>query len=316
MAGGETPAKVLQLERPGNRLSVLVLTKDEEKNLPRCLASVAWAQQVVVVDSYSTDATEAIARKWGAEFVQHRFDSYARQRNWALEKLTWRGEWILILDADEEMPPELRAEIEELVETDAGPAGFCVNRRVFFLGKWIRHCGWYPNWNLRLFRRGKALYDDRPVHEHLRLDGPAGYLRNDLIHDNRKGFAAFLEKHARYATLEAQARLGDSGRRGLRASLADSRDPAMRRRTLKRELWPFVPGKPLAFFVYSYLLQRGFMDGPTGLLFCLLMSGHELHIGLIMRELRSARARSKAQSSEGSSSGPRSASGSPTRSSL
>jgi hypothetical protein len=118
--------------------------------------------------------------------------------------------------------------------------------------------------------------------------------------------------------LEAQARLGDGGRRGLRASLADLRDPAMRRRTLKRELWPFVPAKPLAFFVYSYLLQRGFLDGPTGLLFCLLMSGHELHIGLITRELRSARTgeRFASQSSEASSSGPLPASGSPTRSSL
>lgn len=271
-------------------MSVLILTKDEEKNLPRCLASVAWAHQVVVVDSFSTDGTEAIARRAGAEFVQHPFESYARQRNWALETLRWRGDWIVILDADEAMPPDLQREVKAIVAADPPEVGFYLNRRVYFLGKWIRHCGWYPNWNLRLFRKGKARYADRPVHEHLVPDGPVGYLRADLIHDNRKGMAAFFEKHNRYAVLEARARSAQGGRRGLRASLSEFRDPAMRRRTLKRELWPFVPGKPLAFFLYSFVLQRGFLDGPTGLLFCLLMSGHELHIGLLMRELQAAQA--------------------------
>src|SRR5579863_5572790 len=255
----QVSSKVERLVRPAGGLSVLVLTKDEEKNLPRCLASVAWARPVVVVDSFSTDATPAIAREWGSELVQHPFESYARQRNWALETLRWRGDWILILDADEEIPPALRAEIEALLAADPPQAGFYVNRRVYFMGKWIRHCGWYPNWNLRLFRKGRARYDDRPVHEHLGLEGPSGYLRTDLIHDNRKGFTAFLEKHNRYATLEAQARLAQE-RHGLQASLAELRNPAMRRRTLKRELWPFVPAKPLAFFVYSYFLQRGFLD--------------------------------------------------------
>jgi glycosyltransferase involved in cell wall biosynthesis len=272
-------------------LSVLVLTKDEEKNLPRCLASVAWAHQVIVVDSFSADATERIAKESGAEFVQHPFESYARQRNWALETLRWRGDWILVLDADEQVPPDLRAEIEGLLAGGPAEAGFYVKRRVYFMGKWIRHCGWYPNWNLRLIRKGRARYDDRPVHEHLVAEGDVGYLHGDLIHDNQKGLAAFFEKHNRYATLEAQARATQGGRLGLRASLADLRNPATRRRTLKREIWPFVPAKPLAFFVYSYVLQRGFLDGPTGLLFCLVMAGHELHIGLKTRELRAERSR-------------------------
>jgi glycosyltransferase involved in cell wall biosynthesis len=273
------------------RLSVLVLTRDEEKNLPRCLASVRWAEQIVVVDSFSTDRTPDIARAHGAELVRHPFESYARQRNWALETLAWRGDWILILDADEAVTPDLREEMETRLADDPAEAGFYVNRRVYFLGKWIRHCGWYPNWSLRLFRKGRAHYDDRPVHEHLAVRGPVAYLRGELVHDNRKGLTAFLEKHNRYASLEAAARLAEDRRRGLLASLPDLMSPPLRRRTLKRELWPFVPAHPLAFFLYSYVLQRGFLDGPTGLFFCLLMSAHELNIDLKMRELRQAKAK-------------------------
>lgn len=269
---------------------MLVLTKDEEKNLPRCLESIRWVDQVVVVDSFSRDATPDIARAHGAELVRHPFEGYPEQRNWALETTRWRNEWILILDADEAVTAELRAEIEALLEDGPAAEGYYVNRRVFFLGRWIRHCGWYPNWNLRLFRRGRARYGRRPVNEHLEIDGPLGYLHGELIHDNRKGLTAFLEKHNRYASLEAQARLRDDRRRGLWASLPELASPATRRRTLKRELWPLVPAKPLAFFFYSYVLQQGFLDGPVGLAFCLLMSAHELNVGLKMRELQAASA--------------------------
>jgi glycosyltransferase involved in cell wall biosynthesis len=137
-------------------LSVLVPTLDEEVNLPECLASLAWADQVIVVDSFSHDRTIAIAREFGAHVVQHEFENYSRQKNWALETLPFRHEWVLIVDADERVTPELRAEIEAVL---AAPewAGYYVNRRFIFLGTWIRHAGWYPSWNLRLFRHRLAV---------------------------------------------------------------------------------------------------------------------------------------------------------------
>ncbi|HET6318122.1 MAG TPA: glycosyltransferase family 2 protein, partial [Chloroflexota bacterium] len=186
-------------------VSVLIPTLDEEVNLPDCLASVAWADQVFVVDSFSHDRTIAIARERGAHVVQHEFESYSRQKNWALDTLPFRHEWVLIVDADERVTPELRSELETVL---ASPlfAGYYVNRRFIFLGAWIRHAGWYPSWNLRLFRHRLGRYDDRDVHEHIVLDGRAGYLQHDLLHHDRRGLEAYIARHNRYSTLEATAR--------------------------------------------------------------------------------------------------------------
>lgn len=270
------------------RLSILVLTLDEERNLERCLASARFADQLVVVDSGSTDGTERIARDLGSEFVRHPFEGYARQRNWALETLAWTGDWIFVLDADEAFTDSLREEIHALVAGNPPEDGFYVGRRVYFQGRFLRHCGWYPNWNLRLFRRGRARYDDRPVHEHLALEGRAGYLHAELIHEDRKGMGAFHAKHRRYAALEAEARLA-SRRRGLWASRDELLEPATRRRTIKRELWPFVPLKPLAFFLHAYLWKRGFLDGRQGLVFCILMARHERSVTRHLRALSRAK---------------------------
>ena len=146
-------------------VSVLVPTLDEELNLTECLRSVEWADEVFVVDSFSRDRTVELARSSGATVVQHAFESYSRQKNWALDTLPFRNDWVLILDADERATSGLRCEIEAtLRNTDY--AGFYVNRRFIFLGAWIRHAGWYPSWSLRLFRHRLGRYDDREVHEH------------------------------------------------------------------------------------------------------------------------------------------------------
>lgn len=268
-------------------VSVLIPTLDEEVNLPECLASVRWADEVFVVDSFSEDRTVEIARDSGAHVVQHRFESYSRQKNWALEELPFRNDWVLIVDADERVTPALRCEIDRTVPGSA-LAGYYVNRRFIFLGAWIRHAGWYPSWNLRLFRHRLGRYDDREVHEHIVLDGPAGYLRHDLLHLDRRGLEAYVARHNRYSTLEAAARLkaerDASDRARLPVSLLSS--PVHRKRYVRERIWPRVPAKPLALFVYMYFVRRGFLDGGAGLAMCLFHAFQEFMVGLKLAELR------------------------------
>jgi glycosyltransferase involved in cell wall biosynthesis len=268
-------------------VSVLVPTLDEELNLPDCLDSVRWADEVFVVDSFSHDRTVDIARERGAQVVQHPFESYSRQKNWALDTLPFRNEWVLILDADERVSPELQCEIQSTV-TVADCAGYYLNRRVIFLGTWIRHAGWYPNWNLRLFRHQLGRYDGREVHEHVVLNGPAGYLRHDLLHLDRRGLEAFVARHNRYSTLEAAARFKAERDAPDRARLPLSllASPVQRKRLVRERVWPRIPAKPLALFVYMYVLRRGFLDGRAGLALCVFHAFQEFMVGLKLAELR------------------------------
>lgn len=273
-------------------LSFLVPTLNEEVNLPACLRSVEWADEVWVVDSFSTDRTLQIAEQFGAHTVQHAFENYSRQKNWALDTLPFRHPWVFILDADERITPPLRAEIERIVaqaELPTGvPVGYYVNRRFMFLGHWIRHAGWYPSWNLRLFLHQRGRYDDREVHEHLVLDGPAGYLREDMLHDDQRGLEAYVARHNRYSTLEAAARFKAernlAGRARLPARVLGS--PVERKRFLRERVWPKVPARPLALFVYMYLVRRGFLDGRAGLALCVFHAFQEFMVGLKLGELR------------------------------
>jgi glycosyltransferase involved in cell wall biosynthesis len=265
-------------------LSVLIPTLNEERNLVDALESCAFAEQVVVLDSFSRDLTEVIALEHGAEFVQHRFENYSAQKNWALDNIAWRHRWIFILDADERFTPELADEVSRIVQGGGDKPGYFVNRRLIFLGRWIRHCGWYPNWNLRLFQLGKARYDGRPVHEHMVVDGPADYLRHDLIHDDHKGLEDFITRHNRYSSLEAQTR-----NLAVRepVELLELRHPVKLKRAIRQRVWPLVPMKPLTAFLYFYVVRAGFLDGKAGLAFSALQGMQELHVNLKMKELKS-----------------------------
>jgi glycosyltransferase involved in cell wall biosynthesis len=227
-------------------LSVLVTTLDEADNLPDCLESVRWADEILVVDSGSTDDTVALARRFGARVVVHPYESAARQKNWALPLL--RHPWVLILDADERATPELAAEIEAVVRADGPLDGYVIRRRSFFLGHEIRHCGWERDTVLRLFRAGRGRYDDRLVHETLQLDGRAGRLRGALRHFTYRSFADYLERLDRY-TSRGAADLRAAGRRRSVAALVV---------------------RPPARFLRMYLLQRGCLDGLPGLMVCTL----------------------------------------------
>jgi glycosyltransferase involved in cell wall biosynthesis len=265
-------------------LSVLIPTLNEERNLADALESCAFAEQVVVLDSFSRDRTEAIALEHGTEFIQHRFENYSAQKNWALDNVAWRHRWIFILDADERFTPELAEEVSEIVQGGGDKPGYFVNRRLIFMGHWIRHCGWYPNWNLRLFQLGKARYDGRPVHEHMIVDGPVEYLANDLIHEDRRGIESYLARHNHYSTLEASTPLVRNPVR-----LADLLSPIKRKRILREWVWPSVPAKPLAAFVYLYFFRAGFLDGRAGLVLSLLQAMQDLHVALKAEEFDQGR---------------------------
>jgi glycosyltransferase involved in cell wall biosynthesis len=269
-------------------VSALVPTLNEEMNLPECLESLDWVDEVFVVDSFSSDRTVEIAGTHGAHVVQHAFESYSGQKNWALDTLPFRNEWVLIVDADERVTPELRCEIERVSVDASGCDGYYVNRRFIFLGAWVRHAGWYPSWNLRLFRHRLGRYDGREVHEHLVLNGRVGYLRADLLHLDRRGLEAFVARHNRYSTLEAAARFKAERDAPDRARLPVSllASPVQRKRFLRERIWPQVPAKPLALFVYMYVLRRGFLDGRAGLALCVFHAFQEFMVGLKLGELR------------------------------
>jgi glycosyltransferase involved in cell wall biosynthesis len=252
-------------------VSVLIPTYNEELHLAACLASVAeLSDDVHVVDSFSTDSTGEIAKSFGARFVQHEFEGYALQKNWALDNLTFANEWVLILDADESLTPGLREEIGRIVVANSGPVGYFLNRRFMFHGRWIRHCGWYPSWNLRLFKHRLGRYEQREVDEHLILDGAAGYCRNDMIHEDVRGMESWIAKHNRYSTYNTRifAFAGREAGDGIKPRLWGNQ--AERKRFIKQYIWPHLPGRALFFFVYMYFFRLGFMDGVHGLHFCVM----------------------------------------------
>jgi glycosyltransferase involved in cell wall biosynthesis len=265
-------------------VSVLILTLNEEHDLPACLASVAWCDDVVVFDSCSTDSTQAIAREGGCRVVERTFDDYANQRNAALSEVAFTHPWVLMLDADERATPELAEEIEAATFS-AGPeaALFNVRRKDMFHGRWLRHSSGYPTWFGRLVRPGRVTVE-RPVNEEYHADGGVGFLSGHLIHyPFDKGLARWVERHNRYSTMEAAA-VCDQGQ-GVSPHFRQilSSDPIRRRRAAKALAYR-LPGRPLLVFVYLYLLRLGFLDGSPGLAFCLLRGFYELLIDLKVKE--------------------------------
>ena len=267
-------------------ISVLIPVRNELYNVEDCLRSVAWVDDVVVVDSASTDGTTERARQLGARVVQFRYvPGGLKKKNWALRNVEFRHEWILILDADERIPSSLAQEIDSTVRSDGGRhAGFYISRRFYFLGRWIRHAGYFPSWNLRLLRRGFGEYEfipdtaadagDNEVHEHILLRGPAGSLREPMDHYAYPSIQAFVEKHNRYSSWEARC-----GRRYLempRDNGGTSWHLAARR--LAKRLARYMPFPDILRFFYHYVLKLGFLDGTAGYILCRLLAQYEFLI--------------------------------------
>jgi glycosyltransferase involved in cell wall biosynthesis len=256
-------------------VTVIVLTYNEEKNLPHALASVAgWSHETFVLDSLSTDGTLDIARKFGCASAQNRFEDYAKQRNYALEHLPITSEWVLFLDADEWLPDATRNEISAIIARSPVENGFYINRRLIWMGRWIRR-GYYPSWILRLFRLGKGRCEDRSVNEQIIVEGATGQLRCDFVHQDRKGVTDWIAKHNGYATREAMELLkGRSapGYQEIDARLLGSQGE--RRRWLRHVIWNRLPAllRPFGYFFYRYVLQRGFLDGVAAFMFHFLQA--------------------------------------------
>ena len=269
-------------------VTAIVLAHNEERNLPACLESMtAWVEELFVVDSGSTDSTVAIARAWGARVVEHPFEHYGAQRNWALASLPITTPWVLNLDADERVTPELRAAIQEATtRSDGSIAGYLVARRTVFMGRWIRHGGHYPVWHLRLFRSGRGRCEDRQYDQHFFVDGRVEKLRGDLIDVFTSDVTTFIRRHLRWAQLEAQEQ--STGGEGRIAGRQLGGSPIERRRWF-REVYGRLPlfVRPALYFVYRYIIRLGFLDGAEGLVFHLLQAfWYRFLVDAIMYERR------------------------------
>ena len=273
-----------------SNIEVIIPVKNEEINLPFALASVQeWADRVWVIDSESTDKTCEIAKDAGAEVVVKPWLGYAKQKNWALDTLDLKADWIFFLDADEAILPELRDELLAIASKDVdkvNESAFNINRYFIFLGKRIRHCGYYPSWNVRFFKRGKARYEEREVHEHMVVDGETSYLKGHMEHYDRRGLELYMAKHNHYSTLEAIEILQQATTKDETIDAKLFGSAQQRRRWIKRHIYPRLPARWLFRFFWMYLLRLGFLDGINGLRFCLFISSYELLISLKTVELQ------------------------------
>ena len=255
-----------------SNITLIVLTYNEELNLEKCLRSVdGLVSEIIIVDSGSTDKTKEISEKYGARFVVHEFKNQADQFNWALDNIEIKGDWVMRLDADEELLPELKKEIEEKISgLPEGVSGVVLRRRTYFLGKWMKHGGIYPTELLRIFRKGRGASENREMDEHLILkDGESVIFKNDFIDNNLSPLKSWLSKHRNYAKREARVYFKELQADGVGDVLNSQ---AGGKRHLKNRVYYSLPPffRALAYFIYRYFIKLGFLDGFNGFLYCFL----------------------------------------------
>lgn len=225
-------------------LSIAIITLNEEANIRRTLESVRWADEIVVLDSGSTDGTVAICREYTDKVFHQDWLGFSGQKNAAIDRTS--GDWVLSLDADEPVEPALAEEIRSLIALPGACVGYRIPRKTFFLGKWVRYGGWYPDLNLRLFRKGKGRFIERAVHESLRVDGTIGRTRNAIRHYAYPDLASYLDSINRYSSLAVEV-------------MAEQGIPAV------KAGWPSLLLRPLFTFLHRYIFRLGFLDGKHGL---------------------------------------------------
>lgn len=273
------------------QLSVIIMTLNEEANLPTALESVAPLEpDIFVVDSGSTDRTKEIARAAGARVYEHAWESYGRQFNWSLDNLPIGTPWVMRLDADERLTPELAFELAAALDSlPVDVTGLELNCRVYFWGRWIRHGGFYPLWLLRVWRRGAARCEERWMDEHIVLThGCAARLKHDFIDENHKGLGFWTDKHNRYADREVKDLVAIAA--GEASNLPNGQ--AGRRRWAKEKLYSRAPlfWRAIAYWFYRYFLRLGFLDGTPGLVFHFLQAcWYRLLVDAKLYEMRHVR---------------------------
>lgn len=269
-------------------VAVIILTFNEEVNLAAALDSVkGWATEVFVVDSYSTDRTVEIALERAADgvrVVHHRFENYSAQWNWALSHLPVTSEWTLKLDADERVTPEFKKEVDELLRSPPPDLhGVLFRRRLVFMGTPLRFGGVLDNHDLRLWRTGRAVFEQRSVNEHALVEGRRAALKSCVEHHDNKSITDWIGKHNRYSSLEATNLIQGNLTGGIKPRFFGS---PIERRMWLRKLYYLLPGRPLLYFLYRYFLRLGLLDGWTGFRFAFLHASFLYWIDLKRAEYR------------------------------
>lgn len=230
------------------KLSVVIITKNEEHNIRRCLESVKWADEIILIDSKSTDKTVEIAVEYGAKIFTIEWKGYGPAKQEGVNNAS--GEWILSIDADEEVTPELAVEIKKCLAADEGFDGYLINRHTNFMGKWINHCGWYPNYLLRLFRQGTGNFNDAVIHEKVEISGKTRELKSELLHYSYSNLEDYLERLNQYSTIGAEVAL----KSGKKAGNFD------------------IVFRPIISFIDHFLTHQGFQDGIEGFIISAMSS--------------------------------------------
>jgi glycosyltransferase involved in cell wall biosynthesis len=278
-------------------LSVIIPVRNEAHNLRRCLESLKSVGEVYVIDSKSTDDTVAIAQSHGAKVVQfHYAGGWPKKRQWAMDTLPLAYDWTLLLDADEVLTSELADEIQKVIE-DPHTNGYFIALQMYFLGRRLRHSA-ASFWKLSLFRKGLGRFEcrlqdqdasmaDMEVHEHVVVTGATRKLIHPLIHHNVESLSRYIQKHNEYSNWEARVWLdGNRSQEDIQPSFWGTQ--AQRRRWLRRHFFG-LPGSPLLFFFYKYVLSLGFLDGVPGLIYCTMQGVQFFHIKAKIYELRNGR---------------------------
>jgi len=274
-------------------ISVVILTHNEETNIRRCLDSVTWSDDILVVDSFSDDRTVEISKRHGARVIQRAFDDFSSQRNFASEEGNLKYEWVLHLDADEIVTPELRAELPGAVLGDKD--AYRVSSKLMFCGKFLRHAGLFPWYQVRFGRKQTLRFKQVGHGQRETLEpGRIGTLKSSLLHFNfSKGLSDWIERHNRYSTAEAQQNV---------YGYTDDDVPILdllstethRRRRAAKKIFRRLPCRATIRFIYMYLFRGGILDGKPGFTYCRLLAWYEWLIGLKEREIK-AHARAKTQ---------------------
>ncbi len=266
-----------------HRVTIIILAQDEEHNLPACFDSLAGCDDVHILDSGSADRTVEIARARGITVHHNAFRGFGQQRNWAIDNIPAKYDWQFHLDADERLTPALLEEISATLARNPREGGYHVPRKLFFAGRWLRHAGQYPGYQVRLFHRGRLRFADHGHGQREETTFPLGKLREPLLHYGfSKGLDHWFAKHAVYARREAEEALRDGA---LPAPALFSRDATLRRRALKR-LTSRLPGRYFLRLLYMLLVKRAFLDGVPGIAYAHMLAAYEAMIDVHLRLLR------------------------------
>ncbi len=265
-------------------ISVVILTKNEEKDLPNCLKSLTWSDDVHVLDSGSTDSTVQIAQQYNVKVSSNTFESFGRQRNFALDEIEIKNEWILFLDADEVATEKFKCQILKAVkQADHGVVGFYCCWKMMFEGRWLKHCDNFPKWQFRLLRKGKARFTDfGHGQKEGTIGGKIGYIKEPYLHYSfSKGWSQWIERHNKYSSLEAKSRHYNCPP----FKKIFTQNESLRNIALKSWLSKFI-GWPFLRFFQAYFLNLGFLEGFPGFIYCVNMSYHEFLIQIKIREIK------------------------------